>query len=340
MRHAFVTGATGFIGSRLVASLIDKGVHCRCLVRSRSNVDHLRHDAIELVPGTLTEPDSYRNAIRNCDVVFHVAGMKFGRPFDELKSVNGRGCADLADGCRAVPTPPRLIYMSSLAAAGPPPAGKSVREETDSPQPISRYGESKRLGETLLEARAADMPITVLRPGIVFGPGDTAMAALYRSIYRFRLHLVVGFKHTPALSLIHVDDLIELTLRATESGEVLNGLRSSDHDSSGYYFAVDDAAHPDYRQLGHWIAQGLDRQIFVLPMAKRLGGWFGHAGGLISRLTGRPSLINRDKIREATVDSWACSGEKARRQLGFQVEKTLFDRLQETGKWYLRHGWI
>ena len=76
------------------------------------------------------------------------------------------------------------------------------------------------------------------------------MAALYRSIYQFRLHVVIGFKHTPALSLIHVDDLIELTLKATESGEVLNGLRSSAHDASGYYFAVDDAAYPDYRQLG------------------------------------------------------------------------------------------
>ena len=75
-------------------------------------------------------------------------------------------------------------------------------------------------------------------------------------------------------------------------------------------------------------------------MTKWFGGWFGNAGDLLSRLTGRPSLINRDKIREATVDSWACSGEKARRQLGFQVQKALFDRLQETGQWYVQHGWI
>jgi hypothetical protein len=57
-------------------------------------------------------------------------------------------------------------------------------------------------------------------------------------------------------------------------------------------------------------------------------------------LTGRPTLINRDKIREATVDSWACSGEKARAQLGFEVRKPLFERLQETGQWFIENGWI
>ena len=337
MRNVFVTGATGFIGRHLVKKLLNEQVEIHCLVRAGSDVRHLDHERIQLVYGQVQEPDAYREFLAECDTVLHVAGMRFGATSKILNEVNGNACGMIADASIAAGVS-KLVYVSSLAAAGPPENGRP-REECDPPLPISNYGRSKRLGETELQKRASDLAITVIRPGIVFGPNDPAMASMFKSIYRFRLHLVIGFLYTPQLSLIHVDDLVNLILQAAEKGERLEDSNGR-YIPNGFYFAVDDAQHPSYRELGHVIARSLNRSVFVLPMTQQFGGWMGHTLHAISRFSGKPSILDADKVREAIAPSWASSGTKAREQLGFQVAKPLADRLRETGKWFIDNNWI
>ena len=338
MRNVFMTGATGFIGRHLVNRLLNDQINVYCLVREKSNVDHLQRDGIELIVGDLQQRSTYTDALEKCDTVFHVAGMRFGAHAQQLNEINGRVCGTLADACAQTSNPPTLVYVSSLAAAGPPENGRP-RIENDPPLPISNYGRSKRMGEVQLQHRAADLPITIIRPGIVFGPNDPAMASMYKSIYRFRLHLVIGFLYTPNLSLIHVDDLIDLMIRAADKGERLKPV-NGEYCSQGIYFAVDDSQHPSYKELGRAIAKSLDRCVFVLPMTQQFGGWMGHTLHAISRLAGTRSILDADKVKEAIAPSWASSGGKAREQLGFQIEKPLADRLRETGQWFIENNWI
>src|SRR5581483_5661701 len=112
--------------------------------------------------------------------------------------VNERGTRFVAEACAAQTFPPRLVLVSSVAAAGPAPRGQ-VRTEADPPAPVSHYGRSKLAGERAAAKFAASVPITIVRPGVVFGPRDTGFVQVLRSLRKFRCHLSPGF-FPPALS--------------------------------------------------------------------------------------------------------------------------------------------
>jgi len=348
IRTAFVTGASGFIGTHLVEHLLDRGCEVRCLVRPTTRAEQLERPGVVRIDGTLAEPDSYRRGLVGCDAVFHLAGiLSATRPTAMLRT-NGGGTRRLADACAAFATPPRFVHVSSLAAAGPPPADRAFRDEHDPPTPISVYGRSKRDGERVLERRARDLAVTIVRPGIVYGAGDAQGALIFRAIRRTGLHVVVGFR-TPRLSLVHVDDLAELLGAAAERGETLAGNDGSagavgGSDDSwnprGYYLACDDREHPTYWEFGRRVAAALGCGVVVWPLWRCVGRAVGAAAEVAGRCGGRASVLSRDKIREATAPSWACSAAKARAQLGFRPALPLDMRLRETAEWFGEHGWL
>src|SRR5690606_20293069 len=139
--------------------------------RHNSNTAHLQRPGVELIQGAIDQPETYAEALRGCDTVIHLAGLTHALRRRELFHVNAEACGRLADACVAASVG-RVVYVSSLAAAGPPPAGKSVREESDPEAPISDYGRSKLEGEQAFRQRAGKLATTVIRPGVVYGPED------------------------------------------------------------------------------------------------------------------------------------------------------------------------
>jgi nucleoside-diphosphate-sugar epimerase len=119
MVRALVTGATGFIGSHLVERLMRDGVEVRCLVRCPRRAAALRARGATLVAGDVTDPSSLRAAVADADVVHHLAGLTLAFNFRDFLRVNAAGTANLAAACARVETPPVLVYVSSVAAAGP-----------------------------------------------------------------------------------------------------------------------------------------------------------------------------------------------------------------------------
>jgi len=228
--------------------------------------------------------------------------------------------------------------VSSLAAAGPADEG-DVRREPDRPTPISDYGRSKREGEIELQKWAPHLPITIVRPGIVYGARDEAMAEIARPIHRTCVHTIVGH-HTPPLSFVFVEDLIRLILDAAQCGETLSPHVGDGYSGQGIYFACDDSEYPDYAELGRRIGRLLGRHVLVWPLPPLVGLGVSSVVEAANRLRGRSSFLNADKIREGMAHSWACSAQKAREQLAFAPEKPLDARLKETLDWYLRERWI
>jgi nucleoside-diphosphate-sugar epimerase len=336
MQTLFVTGASGFIGGALVHEFVSRGIKCKCLVRPTSNTDAIPTEGVEFVEGAIEEPDSYRAALEGCDAVINSAGMLYALDKARLFLVNSTACGILADACLSVRQPPRLVHLSSMAAAGPPPQGKSVRTESDPPRPISLYGRSKLQGELALIERADNLPITIIRAGFVYGPRDPKLAESIRTIKRWRLHPVVGFR-TPPLSLIHVDDLARFILLAAERGETLCADQAS---SRGIYFACDDSEFPNYWEFGQRIARSLDQRVVVWPLWRWVARCIGFSAQTVSKIRGTRSLLTVDKVREASARSWASSGEKARQQLGFAPAKSLDGHLRETSRWYVENGWV
>jgi nucleoside-diphosphate-sugar epimerase len=336
---SFVTGATGFIGSNLVRWLLARGDEVSCLVRESSSPENLDSLDVRLVAGDLFSSDELRRAVRGQDFVYHVAGCTRALRREELFRVNELGTANVAEACASADSPPVLTMVSSLAAAGVAPRGR-LRHEADPPVPVSWYGRSKLAAEHAIRRRAGAVPITVVRPPMVLGPADHMGLEMYLSLQRFGVHLSPGYRRL-RYSVIDAADLAELMYRAAHRGERLPPTDAEDPGpGTGIYYAATDD-HPTYGELGRLIADALGRRWrVVIPVAMPVVWGTAACGELTGQLRGRPVYLCIDKAREITAGSWACSAEKARRQLGFEPACPLSERLEQTVAWYRREGWL
>jgi nucleoside-diphosphate-sugar epimerase len=179
---------------------------------------------------------------------------------------------------------------------------------------------------------AARVPITVVRPPIVFGEGDLQMRDVFRSIFRFGVHVALGVAGS-RYSMIHVKDLVEALVLCGQRGTRLaNG--SSD-SPSGYYFTAMDE-QPTVAELGSLIAECLGRER-VRVLRSSGPSLLVLAAGLaevMARLRGTPYIFNFDKAREARAGNWTCSPQTIRRELGFAPRLPFVDRLRQTTDWY------
>jgi len=334
MSTVVVTGATGFIGSHLVEELVRRGDRVRCLVRADSKQELLRSLNVEVAAVGLEEVEPLCAALEGADVVYHVAGVIRSFHRRDFYRVNQEGTANLAAACAKQSSPPRLVVVSSIAAGGPCARGQ-VRLESDTPNPQSHYGRSKLAAEEEAAKLAGSVPLTIVRPGIVFGPRDTGFVQIIQAIRNFYCHVSPGLS-PPALSYIHVRDLIELLLVAAERGKRVPA--GGGQHGEGCYFAV-APEYPTYAELGYLLRRMLGRyHAPVIPVIAPLAYAVGGANELIGRINGRPQELCIDKIRDALASSWACSGEAAKRDLGFLPAKSLPERLQETIDWCRANG--
>lgn len=343
MSLALVTGASGFIGGHLVDGLVRRGDKVRCLVRKSSHVELLKMPGVELIRGELDQQRLLDDALFGVDAVYHLAGMTAALRKDDLFRVNRDGCLRIAQACARQRRPPRLVVVSSIAASGPARRGQ-IRVEADVEAPVSDYGTSKLAGEVAARELADRVPTTIVRPGIVFGPRNRAMLPVFQTIKYLNLHPIPGY-HQPALSYIHVEDLVEIVLRAAERGQTVppaaNGTQGDGSSPGrGIYFAV-ASEYPTYADLGRIAGPLLHRPFaIVLPCLGPVPWMLAGVSEFVQKLRGKADELNYDKIREATAESWACSAEGAKRDLAFAPPKPLAERLAETIEWYRREKWL
>jgi nucleoside-diphosphate-sugar epimerase len=340
--HALITGASGFIGMHLAERLMRQGKKVRLLVRRPAAVSELQRQGAEVVVGALDDVETISRAVEGVETVFHLAAMTSALRVDDMMRANGEGTRNIARACTAQQRKPLLVYVSSIAAAGPTARGK-IRRETDAPNPISNYGRSKFAGEQAVASFAGDIPVTIVRPGIVFGPRNREMLPMFRTIKYGHFHPIPGWR-TPALSLLHVDDTLEVIVRAAERGSRLPAPGSNPvhqlTSGQGVYFAA-APEYPDYAELGRMMRSLLRRPFApVLPLMGPLPWLAAAVNEQIARLRGKSDSFNLDKIREARAESWACSGELAQRDLGHAPAVPLKERLASTVQWYREQRWL
>jgi len=313
-----VTGATGFIGSHLVEKLCASGRPVRALVRRVDRDWPCATACCDLATGHGLEA-----ALDGVDTVIHLAGATKALTPDDYHLANVRATGTLvrAIAGRAV----RLVHVSSLAAVGPSPDGTPVEEDTP-PHPVSQYGRSKLEGERLVRELKPDA--VIVRPPVVYGPGDTGVFRILKSVSRGWVFEIGGGDRW--FSAVYVGDLVDGLIRAAVTDAAIAGQT---------YFM----AHP---QANSWtsLASAAARIMGVkarrvrvpLPMAYAVG----YCAEIWAHVRRRPGIVSRDKIAEAQCAYWVCDARRAAADLGWEAATVLEAGLAETLAWYKEAGWI
>jgi dihydroflavonol-4-reductase len=322
-----VTGANGFVGSHLTEALLARGYRVRCMVRRSSDLTFVRDLPVEWAYADVRDVESLRRACRGVDAVCHCAALTRALDEETFLRVNAQGTEDLARACLEVaPELDRLLFVSSHAAAGPSRTADEYLDESCPPRPITWYGKSKWAAEQALRAMDGRLPLTIVRPSAVFGPRDVDFLS-YFSLVKRGLNLQIG-RTQRQLSLICVHDLVEAILLALESGVALGQT----------YFACGPVV--SHTELSSAIARALDKQPLHIAVPKGVLAPTALFSKVQGRITGKPALLNDQRVLDLRQPFWLCSGEKARQELGFVPTSDFESAIQETADWYLENGWL
>lgn len=319
-----VTGATGFIGRHVCRHLITAGHHVRVLVRPSTPARRLdRLGEVETVTGDVTVPQTLPEAVAGVDAVVHLAGVTSAARTSTYDRVNAEGTARLAEACLKRDLS-RFVFVSSLAAQGPSQPGRPhVRPGSEAP--VNAYGRSKLAAEAALIAYAPEMPVTILRPAMTYGPYDPELAA-WASLARRRLLPIVDDLE---LSFVHVDDLCRLIVDLLEPGA----------RPVGPFFLSDGQPCP-MPELADMLERALCRAPAIrLPLSARVLGLLVPVAEQATGLIGAAPLLART-LRELSGGGWACVPDRARDELGFEPSRSFETGLGQTIDWYRRHQWI
>ena len=281
-----ITGATGFIGSHLAECLAARGHEVSCLVRDPARGQWLEGLAARLVRGDLDCPEALARLVAGQDVVVHSAGLTKARTLEEYVRVNVGGTERLLAATHAhAPRLHRFVYFSSQAAMGPSTESAPLTE--DAPRnPVSNYGKSKSLAERSLQERAGSIPLTIIRPPVVYGPRERDLFSYFRMV-NAGIEPFLGGRRV--MSIVYVANLVHGIALAIE--RPLGGMRS--------YFFTDGEDQP-WAGLLDTMARALGKKPLRIrvPFGARRG-----RGGNLERDRGpgreaRPSQP-RHRLRDA-----------------------------------------
>jgi len=276
-KAVFVTGATGFIGLRLVSALLQQGHTVRAMIRPEKTTDSRLPRGCEQVPVGLTDIEKLCGIIADCGAVIYCAGSVRGRKLSDFANANMLGVRAILEALEQSDVKPRLLLMSSLAASRPQ---------------VSAYAHSKFEGEQLLLSRPL-LPWTIFRPPAVYGPGDREMLPIFRMIRRGLL--AHAGPRDQRLSLLHVDDLA-------------NAIIAWLADSSGCthkIYAIDDGTPGGYswKAIGEAVNGG---KFIMLKLPRFLLESTARINLLLASMLHYQPMLTPGKVQELIQADWLC----------------------------------
>ena len=256
-----VTGATGFVGSRIVHALRAQGHDVRALVRRPERGNHLRALGVELAQGDITDPASLRAALSGCTHVVHLVAIIQGRPA-EFQRVMTQGTNDLVAAAQEAGIE-RFVLMSALGT-GEPSAGTV-------PYYAAKWAEERAVAASGLEH-------VIFRPSFIFGPGGGALRTFVNQVRYSPVVTVIG----PGLQRsqpIWIDDVAEYFARGLAAPEAANRI-----------FELGGPDTVDWNGLYQTIARvlGKRRRLLHVPIAVARAG-----AQLTQRLPGAPLSVDQ-----------------------------------------------
>ena len=216
--------------------------------------------------------------------------------------------------------------LSSLAAGGPASPGRPRREE-DAPHPVSLYGESKLAGERAVRDLAGRLGASIVRPPIVYGPGDREFVPMLARMARLGLVLTAG-RDERRYSVLHVEDLCQGLLAVAERGS-----RVEPGGSAGIYY-LDDGAEHRWEDIGRAACAALGRRAVELRLPMFFTVLAAARSAVAASLSRKPAMLSFDKLKEVRQATWTCSSERARREIGYEPRVPLETGMRQALSWF------
>ena len=321
-----ITGANGFVGSRLCRLFAEKGYRVIAGVRKTADLSLLKGIDVEYRYGDVTDSETLPEMVKGVDFIIHNAGVVKAKKVETFYSVNEKGTVSLAKAViKNNPNIKKFIYISSLAAAGPSLDGQPVTE-SDTPHPISEYGKSKLAAEAALLPFFGKLSIVILRPSGVYGPGDKEIFTFFDAINK-GIKAIVGDPER-RIQIVHVDDLCHAVFLALES-ETKTGEASFVAEKQSY----------SMREMVNILSKSSGRKCVTLRVPGFLFRIIAFISEFLFKLVGATPMLTREKAAELLA-SWEVSTAKAFNTFGFQSEISFKDGSEETYKWYREQGWL
>jgi nucleoside-diphosphate-sugar epimerase len=325
--RVLVTGATGFTGGHLAGYLAARGDQVRALVRDPNGAAALGRAGIEAVAGDLRDRSSLAAAVGGVEVVYHVAAIyrEAGLAPREFQAVNADAVGALVEVAAAAGAR-RVVHCSTVGVHGDverPPANE------DAPlRPGDIYQETKLEGEHRARDASArtGLPVVIVRPTGIYGPGDRRLLKLFRGVARRRF-VTLGrgeiFYH-----LTHIDDLVE--------GFRLCGEHPA---AAGRTYIL---AGPEVTTLNE-LVELIAAEAGVRPPGLHLPVWpFWMAGAACEAVCvplGIEPPIYRRRV-DFFTKSRAFDTTRARAEIGYAPAVGLREGIRRTLAWYREQGWL
>lgn len=297
-----VTGATGFVGGRLIEAALAAGHAVRALTRRPQQP----LGGVTWIDGALDRPDSLERLADGADALIHVAGVINARDAAGFEAANITGTSAVLAAAEQGKVN-RFVHVSSLSAREPK---------------LSAYGASKAGSEALVSA--SSIPYAIVRPPAVYGPGDKETFELFRMARR-------GFILLPPegrLSLIHVDDLCRLLLALADPAAPKSLLVEPDDGRHGGW---------THRQFGQALGTALGRRVKTVAISQPVLNLCARIDRL---MRGERAKLTADRVAYFCHPDWMVDPGRGAPEGLWRPRIETKQGLAETAAWYRKAGWL
>ena len=319
-QRILLAGGTGFVGRHLAWALAGR-TELSCMVRAASRTDLLP-------PGTrifhtdIATGQGVDAAMDGQDCLIHLAATLFAASWqtylrDAVQLATQLGAAARRAGVE------RVVLVSSLAATGPCAQSPGVADDA-LPAPVSAYGWSKYMAELTFAREFSPTGLVVLRPPIIYGPGDKGLLPCFKAA---KCGIIAVPVRAFPVSAVHVQDAVQGIVCCLKP------------EARGIYHINDGAEH-SMASLGLAMAAVFGRKALALRMPRPLLAASAALAQGAAACGLPPGSWNMDKYREACAEGWLCSASRITTELGYAPSMPLREGMADAVAGYRRLGWL
>ncbi len=323
-----VTGATGFLGSALVTKLIKQRQSVRILVRDEKKARQQFADAVTIVLGDITDAAPVQQVVDGATTIYHLAGSLYhpSIPTELYRRTHVEGTRILLKACQGQTQVQRIVHVGTTGVYG---VTGEVPATEDAPlAPTNPYEATKLEGELLALSAYQEqgLPVTVVRPGLVYGPGDLHLLGFFVTINKGMFRVINGGK--ASLHPVYIDDLMAALLLCAERPQ-----------APGRSYNVAGEHPVTVRELAAAIAHALDRELPVGSIPLWLANLASDIFAVVPGMKGERAPLTRSRVKFLT-NSRIYDISRATSELGFAPKVGLEKGMKLTAAWYYKHGYL